>query len=387
MLVALVFLTAMMGLATILIGRQISRAFRSSEIEREVLRATSDTLGYRNSQLNALYNVFSEITDTLSMPYVIDATLRETLRVMNGAMVILRLLQGGELVPVGSLTSDGREPTHLRRVPLGQGPTGRAARRGRSVRIDQAAMDQFGRTPSPDDPDFGIESGIIVPLIVGARVIGTLGVWSRQINAFTEEDEHVLEMMASQVATAVVAVENAESSERRALHDPLTGLPNRRQLSEDIAKHREGLDGSGLAAVAMVDVDRFKSVNDELGHRAGDVSLRKIASVLRSAMRDGDMIYRYGGEEFVAIFKGVSGQDALTAAERLRRDVEAAPIAETIPLTVSIGVALMPDHGTNISQLIEKADRAMYTAKDMGRNRVQVWEEEPPSIGALSASA
>ncbi len=137
----------------------------------------------------------------------------------------------------------------------------------------------------------------------------------------------------------------------------------------------------------MVDVDRFKSVNDELGHRAGDVSLRKIASVLRSAMRDGDMIYRYGGEEFVAIFKGVSGQDALTAAERLRRDVEAAPIAETIPLTVSIGVALMPDHGTNISQLIEKADRAMYTAKDMGRNRVQVWEEEPPSIGALSASA
>ncbi len=99
-------------------------------------------------------------------------------------------------------------------------------------------MDQFGRTPSPDDPDFGIESGIIVPLIVGARVIGTLGVWSRQINAFTEEDEHVLEMMASQVATAVVAVENAESSERRALHDPLTGLPNRRQLSEDIAKHR-----------------------------------------------------------------------------------------------------------------------------------------------------
>ena len=102
MLVALVFLTAMMGLATILIGRQISRAFRSSEIEREVLRATSDTLGYRNSQLNALYNVFLEITDTLSMPYVIDATLRETLRVMNGAMVVLRLLQGGELVPVGA---------------------------------------------------------------------------------------------------------------------------------------------------------------------------------------------------------------------------------------------------------------------------------------------
>ena len=74
----------------------------------------------------------------------------------------------------------------------------------------------------------------------------------------------------------------------------------------------------------MVDVDNFKAINDEFGHRVGDVSLQKIASILRTAMREGDVIYRYGGEEFVAIFKGASGQDALVAAERLRNAVETA---------------------------------------------------------------
>jgi diguanylate cyclase (GGDEF)-like protein len=381
MLVALLSLTAMMGVATLFVGRLISRAFVSSEAERKALRETTDTLQYRNDQLNALYAVFSEITDTLSMRYVISATLRETLRVMNGTMVVLRLLQGGELAAVGNLTAEGKEIPNMPPVPLGEGPTGRVARRGRSMRIDHGAQALLGPSPVPDDPDAGVESGIIVPLIVGARVVGTLAVWARKANAFSDEDERVLEMMASQVATAVVAADNAESSERRALHDPLTGLPNRRQLAEDIANHYENLDAGGMAAVAMIDVDKFKTVNDEYGHRVGDVSLQKIASVIRNAMREGDMVYRYGGEEFVAIFKGATGQDAYAAAERLRTAVETTPITgdqlETVsPITISIGLALMPDHGTDINHLIEKADRAMYRAKDAGRNRVEVWSED-----------
>ena len=381
MVVALLSLTAMMGVATFYVGRLISRAFRSSETERNTLRETTRTLQYRNDQLNALYAVFSEITDTLSMRYVINATLRETLRVMNGTIVVLRLLQGSELVVVGNLTSEGKEVPNLPAVPLGDGPTGRVARRGRSMRIDQGGQGLVGPSPVPNDPNSGIESGIIVPLIVGARVVGTLAVWARIESAFTAEDERVLEMMASQVATAVVAADHAETSERRALHDPLTGLPNRRQLSEDITNQYESLNGSLRIAVAMLDVDNFKSVNDDYGHRVGDVSLQKVASVLRTAMREGDMIYRYGGEEFVAVFKGASGQDALAAAERLRVAVETTPITgdqlETVsPITISIGLALMPDHGNDINVLIEKADKAMYRAKEGGRNRVEVWEEE-----------
>jgi diguanylate cyclase (GGDEF)-like protein len=378
---SLFFMAAMMATATFFIGRLISRAFQSSEAERNELRVTTSTLQYRNDQLNALYAVFSEITDTLSMHYVISATLRETLHVMHfSSMAVLRLLQDNELVVVGNLTSEGAEIPNLPPVPLGEGPTGRVARRGRSMRINHAAQSQLGPSAAPADPNSGVESGIIVPLIVGARVVGTLAVWSSRDAAFTDEDERVLEMMASQVATAVVAADHAETSERRALHDPLTGLPNRRQLTEDIINHFEKLPEQGMAAVAMIDVDNFKNVNDEFGHRVGDVSLQKIASVLRNAMRDGDMIYRYGGEEFVVIFKGAAGQDALVAADRLRMAVETTPMTgaqlETVsPVTISVGLALMPDHGTDINQLIEKADRAMYRAKENGRNRVEVWEE------------
>jgi diguanylate cyclase (GGDEF)-like protein len=380
-LLALVFLTAMMAIATFFVGRLISRAFLSSEAERKALKETTGTLQYRNDQLNALYAVFSEITDTLSMHYVVSATLRETLRVMNGTMVVLRLVQGSELVVVGNLTSEGKEIPNLPDVPLGEGPTGRVARRGRSMRIEHGAQALVGPSPVPDDPNSGVESGIIVPLIVGARVVGTLAVWGRNENAFTDEDERVLEMMASQVATAVVAADHAESSERRALHDPLTGLPNRRQLAEDIANQYEKLSQGGKAAVAMIDVDKFKTVNDEFGHRVGDVSLQKIAAVLRNAMRDGDMIYRYGGEEFVAIFSGASGQDAYVAADRLRIAIETTPMTgdqlePVSPITISIGLALMPDHGTGVNELIEKADKAMYRAKEAGRNRVEIWQEE-----------
>jgi diguanylate cyclase (GGDEF)-like protein len=391
-ILSLVGLLATLAMATFFIGRLISRAFQFSESERNTLQQTTTRLQYRNDQLNALYAVFSEITDTLSMRYVVNATLRETLRVMNGSSTVLRLMQGGVLVVVGSLTDEGNEIPNLPPVPLGEGPSGRVARRGRSTRIDHGAMTLLRRSTLMDDLSPEVESGIIVPLIIGARVVGTLAVWSTQHSAFTEEDERVLEMMASQVATAVVAADNAENSERRALHDPLTGLPNRRQLDRDIAANFGGLDQDGHAAIAMVDVDNFKVVNDEYGHRVGDVSLQRVASILRAAMREGDMIYRYGGEEFVAIFKGATGQDALVAAERLRTAVESTPITgdqlETVStVTISIGLALMPDHGTDVNQLIEKADQAMYRAKSAGRNCVHVWEEEARSEGDLTSVA
>jgi diguanylate cyclase (GGDEF)-like protein len=326
------------------------------------------------------------------MHYVISATLRETLRVMGATMVVLRLLQGSDLVVVGNMTDAGKEVPNMGPVPLGEGPTGRVARRGRSMRIGHGAQALLGPSTDPDDPDSGVESGIIVPLIVGARVVGTLACWSHTENAYTEEDEKVLEMMASQVATAVVAADHAETSERRAMHDPLTGLPNRRQLTEDINSLFSGLSDSGQrAAVAMIDIDHFKHLNDDFGHRVGDVSLQKIASVMRNAMREGDLIYRYGGEEFVAIFKGASGPEALIAAERLRSAVQTTPLTgdqlEPVgPVTISIGLALMPGHSTDINDLIEMADKAMYRAKDCGRNRVEVWEEETER-GALTPVA
>jgi diguanylate cyclase (GGDEF)-like protein len=357
----------------------IQRAFRTVEEEREELRTTTTTLQYRNDQLNALYNVFAEITDTLSMRYVIRATLRETLRVMHASFVTLRLLKGSQLVAAGTLSDVGDEPL-LDPVPLGEGPTGRVARRGRSMRIDSGAQDQLG--PSAD-PDKRVESGVIVPLIVGARIVGTLSCWSLEPHAYQEQDERVLEMMASQVATAVIAADQQEALERRALSDPLTNLPNRRQLAEDMTEFARWRGEGRSAVVAMMDIDQFKQLNDDFGHKVGDVTLQKVAAVMRQAIRDSDRIYRYGGEEFVIIWPGAGPNEAIVLAERVLRAVADTPLTgdhlEPVgPVTLSAGLAIMPEHGDDLTDLIVLADRAMYKAKESGRNRIEVWDETSP---------
>jgi diguanylate cyclase (GGDEF)-like protein len=302
---------------------------------------------------------------------------------------VLRILRGNELVVVGAVTATGQEIEGLKPVPLGEGPTGRTAKRGRTLRIDSGGE----RMMTPEEPDSEggpsaqtqrpglLESGLIVPLIVGARVVGTLSCWAREPSRYGPEDERIMEMMASQAATAIVAADTTDTSVKRAQHDALTGLPNRRQLDEDIQGVLSEMAESGRqASVAMVDIDHFKRFNDDFGHKMGDVTLQKVASVLRTSVRDVDYVYRYGGEEFVVVFADAGSSEARTLADRLRTAVQATPLTgenlEPVgPITISIGLALMPDHGTEIEALIAMADKAMYRAKEAGRNRVEVWDE------------
>jgi diguanylate cyclase (GGDEF)-like protein len=217
---------------------------------------------------------------------------------------------------------------------------------------------------------------MVVPLIVGARVEGTLAAWSSQRDGFDDDDLQILEMLASQVATAVVAAETAEDSDQQSHTDPLTGLPNRRSLARDSgAHHQYRLNSGEPVSVAMLDIDHFKSFNDEYGHRVGDIALQRVAEVIRTGLRDGDRAYRYGGEEFLIVLPGTASAYALAAMERLRAAVASTPLlgndlAPARPVTVSIGLATGPMHGASIEELISAADRALYAAKDGGRNRV-----------------
>jgi diguanylate cyclase (GGDEF)-like protein len=189
-------------------------------------------------------------------------------------------------------------------------------------------------------------------------------------------------MMASQVATAVIAADTTDTNDHRAHHDPLTGLPNRLQLNNDITQELDRLVSQGRQAViAMADIDYFKRFNDDFGHRVGDVTLQKVASVLRTAVRDRDHVYRYGGEEFVLIFVDAGPSEAVALAERVRSAVANTPLSgdnlEPVgPVAISIGLALLPEHGTDFGELIELADAAMYRAKELGRNRVMLWQKE-----------
>jgi diguanylate cyclase (GGDEF)-like protein len=137
----------------------------------------------------------------------------------------------------------------------------------------------------------------------------------------------------------------------------------------------------------MMDLDHFKQVNDDFGHKVGDVTLQKIAAVMRQAIRDTDRIYRYGGEEFVMVLPDTRERDALVLAARLLKAVAETPLTgdqlEPVgPVTLSAGLAVMPDHGSDVAELIVLADRAMYRAKQGGRNRIEVWDEGGRSTSA-----
>ena len=163
--------------------------------------------------------------------------------------------------------------------------------------------------------------------------------------------------------------------EQMATRDPLTGLLNRREMSrvldEELQRARRY---QRPMAVLWVDFDHFKDVNDTYGHAAGDSVLRAISRLLLGSVRSVDSIGRFGGEEFVIVLPEMDLEEAQVTGERLRRKVaeEQQPMGngEAVPLTISVGVAVYPDHGQTASTLCAAADKAMYLAKDRGRNCV-----------------
>lgn len=175
----------------------------------------------------------------------------------------------------------------------------------------------------------------------------------------------------------VGAVQKRDEALRElAVTDGLTGLYNQRHFKAELEKTIKGAARYGRkVSLILADVDFFKHYNDTNGHSAGDMALKAVATVLAKSSREVDLSARYGGEEFVVVLPETGYKDALMVAERLRRGVaqEVIPHEETQPngdVTVSIGVATYPDFASDTASLIEAADKAMYTAKKAGRNRV-----------------
>lgn len=159
-----------------------------------------------------------------------------------------------------------------------------------------------------------------------------------------------------------------------AVTDPLTGLRNRRY----VRRHLEGVLRNAGAAVLLIDVDRFKSVNDSLGHAAGDIVLREVAERVRAHIRAADVVARYGGEEFLVVMADTAAEEAALVAERLRAAIAASPVmveGQAVPVTASVGVA-SGGSGTLSDDVIAAADTALYAAKKAGRNRVEIARPE-----------
>ncbi|MFP4978539.1 diguanylate cyclase [Paenibacillus sp. CN-4] len=191
--------------------------------------------------------------------------------------------------------------------------------------------------------------------------------WNREADLLTRTVYSALEQMRKQT----------DELKRDASTDPLTGLVNRRVLEQQLA----GWAAAGRPfSVLAADIDRFKLVNDTLGHQAGDTVLRETAEVLSASVRPGDICCRFGGEEFIILLAGASVKAAYTVAERIRLAVENHGTGYPFKVTVSLGIAAYPDHALTPEELIAKADQALYQAKELGRNRTRIADD--PAGGA-----
>lgn len=222
-----------------------------------------------------------------------------------------------------------------------------------------------------------VRSLMSVPLMIGGKALGILRVDSPHEKDFTTEDLRFLTTIAD---VGAVAVENAQLYERLeqlAIKDGLTGLYLRRYLLERLSVEvSRQMRRKGEMSFLMLDLDKFKQYNDKSGHVAGDIVLRTVAMVLTGFFsHPGDLICRYGGEEFCVLMPDCPKAKASGLAEELRKRIAEQTIVlrrEKTRITVSIGVASFPKDAINPKELIHKADLALYQAKEKGRNQVCV---------------
>jgi len=229
-----------------------------------------------------------------------------------------------------------------------------------------------------DEASPGLEAGghpahvLVVPMQRAGQLMGAMELYLNTSREITEDQADLLNGVASQGAIAIRHAQLFQAQEENALTDELTKLPNRRALAQRYLQemHRARRYHKSIAFL-MIDLDHFKQVNDTYGHLEGDAVLHELAKILTAGARESDVCARYGGEEFGIILHETTEQGARTLAERIRAKVASATFPGGLRLTISIGVAATAEPAL-FTTLMERADQALYAAKQGGRNQVRV---------------
>jgi diguanylate cyclase (GGDEF)-like protein len=238
------------------------------------------------------------------------------------------------------------------------------SREGADQRIADRIADRVGDI-------YGLRNLAAAPLRVDGRVEGAV-VLSRRTGSWPASSHRILESAAVEASAALARLYSLRDAEARATTDALTGLPNRRYFDEYVgllARRRRAEDRVG---VLMIDIDRFKKLNDTFGHGVGDHVLREVAQAIAGAVREGDVPARFGGEEFAVLLRNPGRDIAVEVGERVRRAVSALDLRRIgVPgVSVSVGVAVADVGDVALEVVIDEADRALYRAKRAGRDRV-----------------
>ena len=267
------------------------------------------------------------------------------------------------------------------RISVGQGIAGRVLESGTPLVIQD--IEAAGLVPASPDRNYTTKSFISYPITIGGRKIGLLNLANKRTGAaFDDVDLSLLEIVGPQIA---VAMERAEWQQRAtqfqlmSITDPLTGLLNRRYLEERLTEELSRSKRYNYSmSCLMIDIDDFKKYNDRNGHQAGDVALKITAHSLKAALRSADIACRYGGEEFCILLPQTTVTEAGVIAERMRQKVADTiyPHGASQPngrVSISIGISTLGKHIDTAESIISAADRALYAAKSIGKNRIEFY--------------
>ena len=219
-----------------------------------------------------------------------------------------------------------------------------------------------------------LRSVCVSPLMIGNKVLGVLRASALLPRIFHAEDLRLLDIFSNLGSVALKNQLLYAKMQEMAIHDGLTGLYLHRYFQDKLSEERLRASAAGKSfALILCDIDYFKRCNDDYGHSAGDIVLKNVASILSEGLGPQDLAARYGGEEFIVLLPDKGRKEALQVAEKLRAGIEANTfIFRRMQgnVTASFGVAVYPEDGRNEESLLQKADRALYQAKHLGRNRV-----------------
>jgi len=257
-----------------------------------------------------------------------------------------------------------------RRIPLGTGILGRVARTGERALVQNAAEGQLsGILPEA-------RAVLCIPITYGETLLGVLNIESRNESAFFPQDVLILNTLADLLATALHNAFVFQKLQQQSITDGLTGIKTRRFFWEALSAEWKRASRSGRPfSVVLIDLDKFKEVNDTLGHFEGDLVLARVGRLLEQKSRQSNVVARYGGDEFIVLMPETSPDQASVLAERLRQWIATDPMLDEHQITGSFGVASFPTHGFSIEDIIRVADAGMYVSKRSGGNMVSTAEE------------
>jgi diguanylate cyclase (GGDEF)-like protein len=340
------------------------------ERQHQLLDDANRSLEGRLRDLTLLMDLSRTLSSSLEVRELTHTVTELVGRTLGYEAFALFLVDGpaGELVATSVFGVDPElEGT---RLAPGEGAAGWAAQAREVLLVRDTRGDP--RRPGQRFMRGAHGSVLAIPMMHQGACIGVLDFFRTRFDAFGEEEVLFLRAVASQAAMAIANARLHERAVALTLADPLTGLHNRRSLFQRLEMELERSERFAHAfSVAVIDVDRFRELNEAHGHLAGDVVLRRLGELLAGAVRKVDTVSRWGGEEFAIVLPRADRAAAMEVAEKLRGLVQSHVFAAPQPIgrvTISVGVATFPEDARELAPLVDCADAALFAAKKRGRD-------------------